>query len=328
MVVEKTTVPAVTSRQLNSIHHYGRPDLRHDLHVASNPEFLREGRAVSDSLNPDRILVGTESPWALDTMRRLYQPLTDKGCAFIATDIPTAELSKHACNAFLALKISYANAVARLCERAEADVVAVAEVMGTDKRIGKHFLSAGLGYGGYCFPKDLTAFEKLASGLGYEFPLLKEVARINQEAVDATARKVRDAVWNLEGKRIALLGLSFKPDTDDTRLSPSLALATKLLESEAHVVGYDPAAMANAKSDLPALEVVPDVYDALAESHCLVLCTEWEEFAHLDLQRAKELMEYPVMVDARNFFDPDKARAAGFSYYPTGRRPVIQDPGT
>ena len=237
----------------------------------------------------------------------------------------TAELSKHACNAFLAMKISYANALARLCERSGADVVAVADIMGKDQRIGRSFLNAGLGYGGFCFPKDLAAFERLSQEFGYEFPLLKEIARINDEALDATVRKVVDALWNLDGKRIALLGLTFKPDTDDTRFSPPIALARKLTEHDAKVVGYDPAGAANAALEFPELETVNDVYAAIEGAHCLLLATEWDEFQDLDFVKVKELMAYPVVVDARNALDEDKIVSAGLYYYPTGRPPVVHE---
>jgi UDPglucose 6-dehydrogenase len=252
-------------------------------------------------------------------MRRLYEPLTREGVRLIETDIATAELAKHACNAFLALKISYANALARLCERAGADVKAVADVMGSDPRIGRAYLDAGLGYGGYCFPKDLQAFERLAARLGYDFRLLREVARINDEAVQATVEKVRDALWNLEDKRIALLGLSFKPRTDDVRFSPALGLARKLLDEGATVVGYDPEAGANAKSEVPELAVAGSAYDAMEGAHCMVVCTEWDEFRLLELDRAKELLAHPIVVDARNLFDPVEMRARGFVYYGMGR---------
>ena len=252
-------------------------------------------------------------------MRRLYEPLIREGTRLIETNIQTAELAKHACNAFLALKISYANALARMCELAAADVTAVAEVMGSDPRIGRAFLDAGLGYGGYCFPKDLQAFERLADHLGYDFPLLREVGRLNEEAVDAAMDKVREAVWNLEDKRIALLGLSFKPGTDDVRFSPALALARRLLDEGATVVGYDPHAEANAKAEVPDLETASDAYQALEGSHCAVICTAWEEFRSLDLERAKLLMAYPILVDGRNFLDPAEVQARGFTYHGTGR---------
>ena len=327
VVVEKSTVPAGTSKHLQRILRHARPDLGDDLQVVSNPEFLREDHAIEDSLNPERILVGANSDWALETMRKVYQPLIDKGCDFVTTDIVTAELSKHACNAFLAMKISYANALARLCERSGADVVAVADIMGKDQRIGRAFLNAGLGYGGFCFPKDLAAFERLSHQFGYDFPLLKEIARINDEALDATVKKVIDALWNLEGKRIALLGLTFKPDTDDTRFSPPIALAKKLMEHDAVVVGYDPAGASNAKAELPELEITADVYAAIEGAHCLLLATEWDEFTGLDFVKVKELMAYPVIVDARNALNEEEIAAAGLSYYPTGRPAIIHELG-
>jgi UDPglucose 6-dehydrogenase len=323
VVVEKSTVPAGTAQRVRRTLLRERPGAAHELEVVSNPEFLREGTAVYDSLNPDRILVGAEAAWAFEHMRLLYASLIDKGCRLIETNIATAELAKHACNAFLALKISYSNAVARMCEKADADVVAVAEVMGSDPRIGREFLNAGLGYGGYCFPKDLVAFERLSERLGYGFPLLREVARINDDAVAATVNKIRDALWNLEDKRIAILGLSFKPGTDDIRFSPSLSLARGLLTEGAHVVGYDPQAAANAKAEVPELDVAPDAYDAASGAHCLVVGTDWEEFRALDLSRLREVMVYPVVVDGRNIFEPDRMRQAGFAYYPTGRPPVV-----
>ena len=320
VVVEKSTVPAGTSNRLHQALVQERPDLSKDLEVISNPEFLREGRAVEDSLHPDRLLVGATSRRGFETMRRLYDPLIRKGHRLIETDIATAELAKHACNAFLALKISYANALARLCERADADVTAVADVMGSDPRIGRAFLDAGLGYGGYCFPKDLQAFERFADQLGYDFPLLKEVARINDEAVRATVEKVKDSVWNLEDKRIALLGLAFKPGTDDVRFSPALALARHLLDEHATVVGYDPQAGANAKTEVPELEIAPDAYEAVYGAHCLVMCTGWDEFRALDLRQVKDRLAHPIVVDGRNFFDPIEMRKLGFVYHGTGRR--------
>jgi UDPglucose 6-dehydrogenase len=325
VVVEKSTVPAGTADRLAVALTRERPDL--PIEVASNPEFLREGSAVEDALHPDRVLIGATTEAALLAMRRVYAPLTERGIRLIETDIRTAELAKHACNAFLALKISYANALARLCERADADVQAVVEVMGTDPRIGRSFLDAGLGYGGYCFPKDLTAFERLAERLGYEFPLLGEVGRINDEAVATAAAKVEEAVWNLEGKRVALLGLAFKPGTDDVRFSPALELARKLIERGAAVVGHDPQAEGNAMAELPALETAADSYAAAADAHCLVVCTEWKEFRDLDLGRLRAAMAYPVIVDARNLFDTETMRAAGFTYYPTGRAAVVQQMG-
>lgn len=319
VVVEKSTVPAGTAGRLGQVLIHERPDLRTRLEVASNPEFLREGNAVKDSLEPDRILVGAQSQWAFEVLRALYEPLRSKGHLYIETDIPTAELAKHASNAFLALKISFANALAQMCERAGADVVDVAQVMGADPRIGRAFLNAGLGYGGYCFPKDLQAFERLADELGYDFPLLSEIEKINDQAVASAFSKVREALWNLEDKRIALLGLSFKPGTDDIRFSPALALARLLLDEGTEVVGYDPVATHAAKAEEPQLRIAPDPYDAIRGAHCLVICTEWDEFTALDFPRVKRDMAYPIVIDARNALDAKAMLAIGFAYQGVGR---------
>lgn len=317
VLVEKSTVPAGTAQRLTKA--LSRYKNRHRFWVVSNPEFLQEGRAIEDSLRPHRILVGSDSDEALRVMQDLYRPIIDSGAEWIATDVATAELAKHASNAFLSMKISFANAMARLCEAAGADVVKVADAMGADPRIGRAFLDAGLGYGGYCFPKDLAAFERLAQRLGYDFGLLREVAKINEEAVEATFSKIEEAMWNLEEKRIAVLGLAFKGGTDDTRLSPALRLAEMLMSHGAEVVGFDPAANESAKHDLPSLETADDVYGALQGAHCAVIATEWPDFADLDLTKAHDLMEFPVIVDARNMLDPQAAASAGFTYIPTGR---------
>jgi UDPglucose 6-dehydrogenase len=325
LVVEKSTVPTGTSRRLGSALRRERPDLAYELEVASNPEFLKEGSAIRDALEPDRILVGAESQWAHQMMRSVYAPILETGCELIETDITTAELAKYASNAFLALKISFVNALARLCERAGADVLLVADVMGTDPRIGRHFLNAGLGYGGSCFPKDLVALQRISSQLGYDFPLLGEIAQINDQAIDVALEKVRDAVWNLEDKRIALLGLSFKAGTDDVRFAPALSLARRLLEEGARVIGYDPVAIASARLEVPEIEPAADAYDAAEGAHCLVLCTEWNEFLNLDLERLARVMTYPIVIDGRNVLDSDEVRAAGFAYYGTGRPPVVEE---
>jgi UDPglucose 6-dehydrogenase len=324
VVVEKSTVPVGTAARLRGILQQERPDL--EFEVVSNPEFLREGSALRDTLEPDRILVGAETSGGFEAMRRLYEPLTRQGIPLIETDLMTAELAKHACNAFLALKISFANAMARVCDRAGADVVSVADIMGADPRIGRAFLDAGLGYGGFCFPKDLAAFERLVEKLGGNLPLLGEIARINEEAVQAVADKVGEALWNLEDKRIALFGLAFKPDTDDVRLAPALSLARLLLDQGARVVGFDPRAIANAQAEVPQLEIAMDPYDAAAGADCVVLCTEWDEFRALDLERLKDVMASPVVVDGRNLFDPATMQRLGFTYYPTGRPPVTLRP--
>jgi UDPglucose 6-dehydrogenase len=323
VVVEKSTVPAGTAQRLRRTLKQVRPSSLPELEIASNPEFLREGRAVHDSMSPERILVGADSDWAFEKMREAYRPWTDGGVPLIETSIATAELAKHACNAFLSLKISFANALARMCERAGADVVAVADVMGSDTRIGRAFLDAGLGYGGYCFPKDIQAFERLAHGLGYDFPMLREVERINEETLDAVVDKVVEALWNLEDKRVALLGLSFKPETDDIRFSPALGLARRLLAKGAEVVAYDPVVREAALSEVPELQLAPDPYAAAEGADCVVVCTEWQEFKDLDLMKLKTALARPVLVDGRNIFDAETAADIGFTYYPMGRPAVI-----
>jgi UDPglucose 6-dehydrogenase len=320
VVVQKSTVPAGTGERLGETMSRVRPDLRFD--VASNPEFLREGSAVADSLHPDRILVGAASEAALEAMREVYAPLIEGGSQWIETDLRTAELAKHASNAFLALKVSFANALARLSEAAGADVVAIAEIMGADPRIGRAHLSPGLGYGGYCFPKDVQAFRALSTRLGYDFPLLDEIARINDEALDAAFAKVEEAVWNLEGKRVAVLGLSFKPGTDDTRLSPAMALVHRLVEAGAQVAGYDPKAGANAKAEAPGMEVCGDPYAALEGAHAAVVATGWDELRDLDPERMRTTMAFPIVIDGPNLLDGERLRAAGFTYVGTGRPPL------
>ena len=321
-VIDKSTVPAGTAERVLKTLRLERPDLADGLDVVSNPEFLREGKALRDALEPTRILVGARSERGRDVMRRVYAPFIERGAPYIETDIATAELAKHASNAFLAMKISYANALARICERIGADVEAVADVMGADPRIGRAFLGAGLGYGGYCFPKDLVAFDALARRVGYEFGLLREVARINDEAVQAVVERLGDAVRGLTGSRVAILGLSFKPETDDVRLSPALALASRLLELGAEVVGFDPRSGANAKAELPGLRIATDPYDAAAGADAVVLATDWAEFRDLDLARLRNAVAAPVFVDARNAMDGRALAGAGFVYVPVGKRPL------
>ena len=319
VLVEKSTVPAGTSERVRETLRRERPDLDGELDVASNPEFLREGRAVADSLAPDRILVGAETDWVFEKMREVYAPLVEKGVPLIETDIATAELSKHACNAFLSLKISFANALARLCERAGADVEAVTSVMGHDARIGPAFLKAGLGYGGYCFPKDIIAFQHLAEELGYDFGLLREVARINDEAVSTVASRVKDVLWNLEGKKIAMLGLAFKGGTDDVRFSPAIALARLLIEGGASVTGFDPQAQSTAAAEEPRIAFSNSPYDAATGSDCVIIATDWAEFRDLDLAKLKEEVRHPIVFDGRNLLDADAVEAEGFTYLAVGR---------
>lgn len=326
LVVEKSTVPSGTAERVRTFMSLEAPNL--DFEVASNPEFLREGHALQDALFPDRIVVGVSSEVAAATLRRVYEPITSDGAVLIQTDVRTAELAKHASNAFLAMKISYANALARLSERLGADVRDVVEVLGADPRIGPAFLGAGLGYGGYCLPKDVLGLERLSARVGYDFGLLREVHRVNREAMEATVEKIEDALWNLEGKRICLLGLAFKAGTDDARLSPAVELARRLLARGASVVAYDPMASANAQYEVPELDIAPDPYVAAIGAHCVVIATEWPEFRHLDLGAIRDAVATPVIVDARNVLHDDQVWAAGFAYYSMGRRPLLQHPGT
>ena len=328
VVVEKSTVPPGTATRLERTLAEERPDLIGQLDLLSNPEFLREGRGLEDAQHPDRILVGGSSRRGFDVLRRLYQPFLDDGVPLIETDITSAELAKHASNAFLALKISYANALARVCEAAGADIEAVTRVLGGDPRIGPDFLGAGIGFGGYCLPKDLAAFAHMSERLGYPFPLLAEVRRINDEAVQVAVAKIREVVWNLEGKRIALLGLSFKPDTDDVRFSPALALARALLTEGASVVGFDPVAGGPARDEVPELEVADDVYAAAAGASCVVICTGWPEFRELDLERLGEAVAFRNLVDGRNLLDPAAVTEAGWTYRAMGRPTTLTDPQT
>ena len=317
VVVVKSTVPPGTAARIEGVIRLERPDL--EFAVASSPEFLREGHAIEDTLSPDRLVVGSDSERGSAVLRELYSLLIERGIRFIETDPLSAELSKLASNAFLATKISFSNALARLAERSGADVGDVAEIMGADPRIGSAFLGAGLGYGGYCLPKDVLTLERVADRLGYDFGLLRETIRINEEALEAVARTVEEAVWNVEGKRIALLGLAFKAGTDDVRGAPALALARRLLADGASLVGWDPMAGEEAARELPGLELASDPYQAAVGAHCAVVCTGWPELRELDLAHLANGMATPCLVDARRAIDPGGARAAGLDYRTVGR---------
>jgi len=315
VVVEKSTVPVRTGERVRrAMEHHVPPGIEFD--VASNPEFLREGSAVKDALHPDRIVLGVSSERAEQVLRALYGGLT---CPLIVTDVASAELIKHAANSFLATKISFVNAVARVCELAGANVDLVARGMGLDPRIGAQFLRAGIGYGGSCFGKDLDAFAEISSELGYEFNLLREVQAINRGQRLHVLAKLREAMWVFKGKRVALLGLAFKPDTDDVRDAPALTLARRLLEEGAHVIGHDPVAGPNAAAACPGLELAPDVLAALHGADGAVLVTEWPCYRDLDLAAVRARMREPIVVDARNCWDPAAARAAGLTYHGIGR---------
>ncbi len=325
LICEKSTVPVQTGERVAQvIEREAPPGALYE--VASNPEFLQEGSAVADTLRPDRIVVGTESRRAEALLHQLYAPIIEaSGCQWLATDRATAELIKHASNAFLATKISFINAVARVCERSGADVEVVARGMGLDPRIGTAFLRAGPGFGGSCFPKDVAAFAHRSRELGVDFGLLNEVARINVEARRVVVDKVRDLLWHLEGKRIGVLGLTFKPDTDDLRESPAIDIVQALVEDGASVVAYDPVASEEQVRQLvPDLDRVDKALDVADGAHALVLLTEWAEFADLDPMILAERMAYPILVDARNALDIDRFVAAGFTVAGVGR-PLLGD---
>jgi UDPglucose 6-dehydrogenase len=325
VLVEKSTVPANTGRRLEIAIERERQRLGTDtvVHVASNPEFLREGAAVADTLHPDRIVYGTSSDEARDALRRVYARVVDEdGCPVVETDVATAELIKHASNAFLATKISFINAVANICERVGADVSQVAAGMGLDSRIGAQFLYAGLGYGGSCFPKDVDAFVHLAQQVGYEFGLLEEVRAINTRQRELAVDKLRSELWHLAEKSVTLLGAAFKPGTDDLREAPAISLARMLLAEGATVRIYDPVALQGVKDLLPDVVCVDDPVAALEGSHAAVVCTEWDAVRALTPEVFLEKLAYPVVVDGRNVFDPDRMIAAGVRYHSIGRRSV------
>jgi UDPglucose 6-dehydrogenase len=320
LLVEKSTVPINTHKLIKrTVERYlKRRGKILEFDVASNPEFLREGSAVKDFLEPDRIVIGVESERARQIMEALYK---DFKCPIIFTDPATSELIKHASNSFLAMKISYINMVADLCEKVGADVRLVAEGMGYDKRIGREFLRAGIGWGGSCFPKDIKAFIKMAKDHGVDFSLLEEVDKINQRRAVQFVEKVRSVLWSLKDKTLAVWGLSFKPNTDDIREAPSLRLVPMLLKEGARLKLYDPKAMENFKKLYPPgkdLDYAPDMYSAVEGASALLIFTEWEEFQRADLSRVKELMELPIIIDGRNIYEPDAVRGLGFEYYGVG----------
>jgi len=316
IIVDKSTVPVKTGDKVTqTIKRYNKKQIEFD--VVSNPEFLREGCAVGDLLHPDRVVIGVASDRPVEKMRAVYTPFQ---APIIVTDINSAELIKHACNSFLALKISYANALSVICEASGANITDVVTGMGLDKRIGRAFLNAGLGYGGSCFPKDISAFVHITQELGYDFRLLKEVQHINTEQAERFLKKIHETLWIVKDKTIGVLGLAFKPDTDDMRLAPSLDILRPLIQDGAKIKAYDPQGMAKAKEFLPDIEYCRDAYAAAEGVDALILCTEWEEFRHLDLAKLKELMGHPTVFDGRNVFDPKRMAELGFTYVSIGRR--------
>ena len=315
IVVDKSTVPVKTGEKVaETIKRYCTAKVEFD--VVSNPEFLREGFAVGDLMHPDRVVIGVRSQRPVAAMTEVYTPFK---APIIVTDINSAELIKHAANSFLALKISYINAIATICEAAGANVQEVAHGIGLDERIGRRFLNAGIGFGGSCFPKDLSAFIKISEQVGYEFKLLKEVQRINADQMERFVKKITDTLWVLKDKKIGVLGLAFKQNTDDVRSSPAIDLCQRLLKEGAALRVHDPKGMDKAKVLLPNVTYVDDM-NAVAEGcDAIVVATEWDEFKQLDLARAKKGLTHPIMFDGRNLFDPAEMEKLGWIYKSVGR---------
>jgi len=341
VITEKSTVPVYTNEWIRRVveRNGGARDM---FDVASNPEFLREGTAVVDFLHPDRIVVGADSPRAADVLRAIYAPLTSGEyytrtnaipgrCnvsappPILLTSTKAAEMIKHASNAFLALKISFINAVSNLCEAADTDVQEVAHGIGMDDRIGPRFLRPGIGYGGSCFPKDVAAFRSVAEQHGLDFNLLAEVEKINSVQKKRFLAKVRSTLWTLRGKKLAVLGLAFKGDTDDIRESPAIDLVKMFLEEGCSIAAFDPAAMKRTAQILPAnenLRYATDVFDAAEDADALLVLTDWAEFAIIDLEDLKKKLRYPIVIDGRNMFDPRTMAQHGYTYLSIGRPPV------
>lgn len=324
LIVEKSTAPVHTARWIErTIRRFSNG--RHEFDIACNPEFLREGTAVRDFLHPDRIVVGADSERAKALLRELYR---DVEASVFVTDLNTAEAIKHAANSFLAMKISFINMVADFCEATGADVKDVAEGIGRDPRIGPHFLKAGLGYGGFCLPKDLKAFIHVASEHGVDFALLREVERINESRIDRFLRKAQRALWVLKDKRLAIWGLAFKPETDDIRESSSLRIVRRLLDEGSSLRLYDPQAMENFRQAFSPgsdrLAYCSSAEEAARDAHAILVVTEWPEFQQIDWKRLREVVTLPLVIDGRNCLDPSHVEAAGFEYYGVGRQPRSQ----
>ena len=320
VIVDKSTVPVKTGEKVaESIKRYNRHGAKFD--VVSNPEFLREGCAVADLMHPDRIVIGAQNEHAIDLMKKVYEPFM---APILVTDINSAELIKHAANSFLALKISYINALSAICDASGADVEKVADGIGMDRRIGRSFLNAGIGYGGSCFPKDVAAFITISEQLGVPFTLLKEVQRINAGQKERFLKVIRETLWVLREKKIAVWGLTFKPDTDDIRSSVAIDLVAEMLREGAQVAAYDPKGMDKAR-DVGAIagaQLVSSALEAVNGAEALVIATEWSEFANVDLAVVKEKMRTPIIFDGRNLFDPQTMAQLGFRYHSIGRASV------
>jgi UDPglucose 6-dehydrogenase len=344
VIIEKSTVPVSTCDSLRQTLLLSGAHID-SFSVASNPEFLREGSAVTDFLYPDRIVIGVDDERSASVLKAIYEPLTsgsyygqDTAISFsgyahiqapmIVTNAKSAELIKHASNAFLAMKISFINAVANISESVGADIEQICAGIGSDSRIGPKFLNAGIGYGGSCFPKDVQAFRAVANQCNYDFGLLTEVMRINAEQRRRFVKKVKSALWTLRGKRLAVLGLAFKGDTDDVRESPAIAIIQALLKEGVQVHVYDPAAMPKAKVVLPSKEVVyaKDPYEAAANCDALLILTEWKEFSNLDLRKIRQLLKHPIVIDGRNLYPTERMANAGLIYYSVGRSVGTPEP--
>ena len=315
IVVDKSTVPVQTGEKVaETIKRYRKAQVEFD--VVSNPEFLREGFAVNDFMKPDRVVIGVSSPRPIPAMKEIYAPYQ---APIVVTDINSAELIKHAANSFLALKISYINVISMICEKSGANVQEVANGMGMDTRIGRPFLDASLGFGGSCFPKDLSAFIRISESLGIRFGLLKEVQRINTEQMNNFVKKISETLWVLKGKTLGVLGLAFKQNTDDVRMSPALDLCRRLLKEGAHLRVHDPQAMEKAKAVLTEAEYVADMDDVADGCDALIIATEWPQFKKLDLARARKALSHPIIFDGRNLFDVNEMERLGFLYKSIGR---------
>lgn len=315
VIVTKSTVPVGTNQEIKKIVEKEKPQ-GSSFDVASVPEFLREGQAISDTQRPDRIVIGTEEDKAKDLMLELHEPI---GGERILTNLETAEMIKYAANAFLATKISFANAIAQLSELVNADGTQVLRGIGVDKRIGSQFLSPGAGYGGSCFPKDVRALISISKQHGYHFALLEDVEKINEEATRNIVNKAKKMTSDIEGKTVAILGLSFKPDTDDMREAPSILVIEKLKSMGAKIKAYDPIATAKAREVIKDIEFCKTVYEALTEADLAIVMTEWSEFKEIDLKKVKDLMKAPVVIDGRNIYDPGRMKELGFVYVGVGR---------
>lgn len=321
LIVEKSTVPVNTYKLIQrTVRRYAKKNLEFD--IASNPEFLREGMAVHDFMHPDRILVGVETDKAEKIMREIYSPFVEKGSTLFVTKTAAAEIIKYASNSFLAIKISYINMLAELCEKVGVDIKMVADGIGADERIGRDFLNAGIGYGGSCLPKDVKAFIKIAESYGVNFELLKATEKINQSMKYQFVKKISDVLWITKDKNIAVWGLAFKSETDDIRESPALGVVNDLVESGAKLRLYDPKAMENFKDingDCDSLNYFEDKYDALKDADALVIITGWDEFKEADLDKVKKLLKLPIIIDGRNIYKREIMESKGFEYHCIGR---------